>query len=319
MKETKSVTPLSWNPKLLARLYQILEKPHPEDYAVFDWDHTCVYGDCQDTVFRYQLTEQLYKKTPPLSLHPDLKQYEDEFLRLEARSQALKLTHSRSEILTHPDHLDFIALGIELNERYLDHPELGPRFAYQWILRWLEGFSSDEISSMAHMALSTGVRTPVHEQVFAHSPQRRIRVQVGLRPQPEIQWLLSLLRTRGVKTTVVTASLELVIQAIASDPQFGFHIPRPHVKGMRFPLPPESLFTWRSGKVEMIRKEIHPTRSPLIVIGDSNGDYEMLTAFPDLKCGIVIEKSREGDIGKLYDDPRYFIQRRNLKTGEWCR
>lgn len=322
MNAIKSATPLSFNPKIITRIQEVLNQAQAGDYVVLDWDHTCVFGDCQDSVYRYQLTHLEFKLSPEqiasqLSHHSDFKILEARFIELSRTVLELKEFHSPSELQALLAHQDFVGLGLRLNELYLSHAEIGPRFAYPWILTWLEGYSDSEISKMATTALTEAVRTPVHQARFGSSSDCKATHQVGIRLQPEIQWLVERLREKGVRIYVVTASLEIVIQSIACDPYFGYSIPKENIKGMRFPLPPQSIMTWRAGKVEMIRKEIEQSRDPLIVIGDSDGDYEMLTRFPNLKCGIIIEKSRKGDIGKLIQDPRYFVQKRNLSTGEW--
>lgn len=63
---------------------------------------------------------------------------------------------------------------------------------------------------------------------------------------------------------------------------------------------------------------------PLLSAGDSDGDYEMLSGFPGMKMSLIWNRSKGGDIGKLYlqaikqagsDFPRYILQGRNEKNG----
>ncbi|MCM0605891.1 MAG: haloacid dehalogenase-like hydrolase [Xanthomonadaceae bacterium] len=313
MKQIKDVTPLSWNPEIPLAVFKLLENLPQTPYAVFDWDHTCVYGDCQETLFHYQLTTLSYKITPAeiathLSHHADFATLEAEFVSCAEKLDTLKHSYSLSEIQTQPTHQNFVALGMKLNDLYIDHPDLGPKFGYLWVLKWLFKFSDNEVEKLTHESIGIALR---NGQLTIHS---------------EIIWLMNLLRSHGVKLYVVTASDERVIRAIACDPALGFHFERNEIKGMR--MNDENWFmTWRMGKVDAIKKEINATLGPILVLGDSDGDVDMLTHFPDLKIGIILEKFKnpKGDIGRLIEntkhhDPkfvRYFYQKRNLKTGEF--
>ena len=86
--------------------------------------------------------------------------------------------------------------------------------------------------------------------------------------------------------------------------------------------------TFRQGKAEaidrVIKKGLGRNWDPLFSAGDSDGDYEMLSGFPGMKMSLIWNRSKDGDIGKLYlqaikqsdsDFPRYILQGRNEKTG----
>ena len=61
--------------------------------------------------------------------------------------------------------------------------------------------------------------------------------------------------------------------------------------------------------------------APVLVAGDSNGDYEMLTAFKDLKLGLIINAGNGGAIGELAEsgNPKYVVQNRDLALGVFVR
>ena len=63
---------------------------------------------------------------------------------------------------------------------------------------------------------------------------------------------------------------------------------------------------------------------PLFAAGDSDGDYEMLSAFPGMKLSLIWNRVKGGDIGKLSKQaadqmnspsPRFILQGRNENTG----
>lgn len=65
---------------------------------------------------------------------------------------------------------------------------------------------------------------------------------------------------------------------------------------------------------------------PLFIAGDSNGDYEMMTQFPDTKLVLILNLLKEGNIGKISKkaldemnrpNPKYVLQGRDENTGMW--
>ena len=62
--------------------------------------------------------------------------------------------------------------------------------------------------------------------------------------------------------------------------------------------------TQKSGKSETIRKLIQNENNygPILVGGDSDGDYAMLTDFEETDLGIIIDRQRHGEINKLKDE-----------------
>ena len=81
---------------------------------------------------------------------------------------------------------------------------------------------------------------------------------------------------------------------------------------------------YKKGKSDAIREYIAPRydgRGPVLVGGDSNGDYSMLTSFPDMRVGLIIDKNQQesgiGDLRRQALDAenggapsRYVLQRR---------
>lgn len=327
MSEIKNDTRLNWNPDFLKKLDSLLSAPLPKkSFAVFDWDHTCVFNDCQDAVFRYQLEKLEFKLTPKdlqltFSAQREIIVYEAAFYELFQRIQRLRKSATTEQIVQNPMHDEFVKLGLHLNQLYLKDPRLGPKFAYAWIIKWLKGFTETEAFDLAQKSIKEALKLPLSEQ--------------GLRVQFAMLALIQQLRSSGIQPYVVTASHQSVVQAIACDPALGYGFQMNEIKGMRLDTDSKKRFTldlkhawpmtWRSGKVEAIRKEISSSLDPLLVAGDSDGDYEMLTQFKDMKIGLILEKPGQVDLGKLMTkiragEPgteRYVIQKRNLETGEF--
>jgi len=86
--------------------------------------------------------------------------------------------------------------------------------------------------------------------------------------------------------------------------------------------------TVRQGKVDainiVIKAGLGKNWDPLFSAGDSDGDYEMSTKFPDMKLTLIWNRVKGGDIGKLCKQavnemnsttPGYILQGRNENTG----
>ena len=124
--------------------------------------------------------------------------------------------------------------------------------------------------------------------------------------------LYKCLTAAGIDTYVCSASLELIVEILACDPVLGFGLPADKVYGLRFisgvkivaQFDPAYEQPIKEGKVDCIRAYMAPTHSnaePVLVAGDSNGDVPMLTTFPNMKHGLIIDvgRSPESPIGQL--------------------
>ena len=60
-------------------------------------------------------------------------------------------------------------------------------------------------------------------------------------------------------------------------------------------------------------KPKHKEKDPILVAGDSSGDYNMMTEFKDIQ--ILLLMKREGKLDDLTKDSRAVIQYRNSQTG----
>jgi len=164
--------------------------------------------------------------------------------------------------------------------------------------------------------------------VASYSYKAGIRLSLG------IVDMMSKQRAAGWKVWVVSASFEPVIQAVAAIN--GYDVPEDHVIGVRLQtdasgkyLPklseePGYALTQRMGKATVIRNLIK--QAPLFVAGDSDGDFEMMTQFPETKLIYLINRVKGGDIGSLYKEALpgkarpgrvVLLQGRDENTGLW--
>lgn len=159
----------------------------------------------------------------------------------------------------------------------------------------------------------------------------------GLRLTPEIACIQHALRAAGIDVFVVSASCEEVVKVFACDPKYGYHLPPENVYGIRLGRRDGKMdwrpadnwpITWGPGKVEAIRRVMVDARGfgPLIVFGDSDGDFNMLSEFEDTRLGVIVNRLKGGGIGELSrkaaeqipsPEPRFMLQGRTEQAGEW--
>ncbi len=136
--------------------------------------------------------------------------------------------------------------------------------------------------------------------------------------------LLRALRKKGVKTYVCSASLEVIVEALACNPKYGLGFSADEVFGIRLTDDPVPQFdpsydqTFLEGKVKCIDRFMRPAhggKDPVLVAGDSTGDLPMLTAFPGATC-LVYDCDRGGKMSEYIAKklPGWVVQPRSEYT-----
>ncbi|TCT05171.1 haloacid dehalogenase-like hydrolase [Aquabacter spiritensis] len=220
----------------------------------------------------------------------------------------------------------------------------GDQFGDAWVVGFLAGNTTEQLQRLAAGNNDAGLgRAMAWIEVVspAARPGRagvvRQRHLDGLRLTPEIAAIQYALRRAGIDVFVVSASAEEVVKVFACDPRYGYGLPEDRVFGIRMAQvagrmdwhpAPDWPITWGPGKVEAIRRTMVAERGfgPLLVFGDSDGDADMLSAFPETRLGVIVNRLKGGKIGTLsrmaveearQKDPRFMLQGRNETTGEW--
>ncbi|MEN9359074.1 MAG: hypothetical protein RL095_609 [Verrucomicrobiota bacterium] len=320
------------------------------DYAVFDWDNTCIVNDCQENLFFLMLDTLAFKipsqafgailrrELPALPLTSCCRNQAGQTVSLEALCHDLESDYAflrspecPAEFQKTPHFLDFRAKLLYLYEAIT--LSYGNAIAYKWNIYFFSGFTAAEVNALACRSHALFLRQPLSTRRFI-SPEElpgqagvvSVTHKQGLRISEEILRLMEILRQHQVDVFVNTASLEEVVAAFACDPRFGFAIPRDRVFGLRLQeldgcfapaYPRDWPLNWGPGKTEMIRRHIAPARGcgPIFVAGDSDGDYDMLRDFPDTRLGLIIRRGK-GRIQELGGE-RYWIQNRDPVSGAW--
>lgn len=204
--------------------------------------------------------------------------------------------------------------------------------SYPWVLYLFHGMTRQEVKALAKEANDFGIGNKLESYTIESSDiligeagKVSYKYKSGLRTQPEIANLFHELRDNGIKVYVVSASLQDIVQVFANDRSYGYNLDEENVYGMRLEMNGDKYTynykkgypqTQTKGKVEIINKYIKPRhngKEPILVAGDSGGDYNMLTEFKEIK--VLLLMKREGKLDDLVNDSRAIIQKRNPQTG----
>lgn len=204
--------------------------------------------------------------------------------------------------------------------------------SYPWVLYLFHGMTKEEAQSLAKEANDFGIGNKLgsytiesSDVLLGEAGKVSYSYKSGLRTQPEIANLFHEFEKNGIKVYVVSASLEDIVKVFAEDKSYGYNLPENRVYGMRLEKNKNKYIseykkdyyqTQTKGKVLTINKYIKPQhngKDPILVAGDSGGDYNMLTEYKGLKALLLMK--REGKLNDLVNDPRALIQYRNKVTG----
>ncbi len=333
-------------------------------YVVCDWDNTSAFGDAEETLtyfmadnLAYSLSVADFRRAVSLNVpsgpsklpNDDGKTivFEDlvedlveDYASLHASYKGLGGTRSLEEVRATEEFRDFAAKLFVFFDA-LD-ATVGTSRADQWQGQLMSGTSSEKLMELSEKSLRKNlgaelrkVRLSSSETLVRRTGRVSSTTSQGLRIYPDMGNLYQALMGAGIDVYIVSASPEEVIVPIACKEEYGYGIPRDHVFGAKFTrvggvlqpeLSPERAMTWGPGKVELIRKLLvaRTGQPPILVCGDSDGDYDMLSGFPGTRLGLIVNRLKTGNIGALCQEavrqfgdrrPRYVLQGIDENTG----
>lgn len=254
-------------------------------------------------------------------------------------------TMTLEEIQLTPQYQDFITKVPFLYDGYNSTPGIGAEYGYPWLLYFFSGNTIDEAKSLIKEAITYELGNQLSKQTL-HSPTGfptnagvvSYSYKSGLRVFPEMQNLIATFKEHGIEVFIVSASYKPIVEVFSGIGNYGYNVPSENVIAMELAIDnngiilPEYKEGWvktqRQGKVDginqVIKSGLGKNWDPLFSAGDSDGDYEMSTSFPDMKLTLIWNRVKGGDIGTLCQqavdemnnaNPRYILQGRNENTG----
>lgn len=285
-------------------------------YAVFDCDNTTILNDVSHTLMVYQIENLEFADAARESFLTGLSRTDFPLKELNmtagemgARlaSQYIHLKSRLSEGVSLED--------IHLSDEYLDfragflsfYEAIGENYEYDEICLWepmlFRGLPVKVAQQSLHYWLSQG--RIWEEEWVSPDGQFRVTAKKGLVISPEMKNLYAALRRRGITPYICSASSEWLVEELVCNPENGLGMDADKVFGLRFlngEYDPGYKQSYKEGKVSCIDSLIAPLHGgvqPVLVAGDSSGDIPMLTAYPDMRVGLIINHHQGSEIEML--------------------
>ena len=342
----------NWELQNKRRLEKLIaEKAFAGNYAVFDWDFTCIFYDVQDSLLLYQLEHLCFNLTPEqfaVTIRYEIPQniplagcFNSEGRQLTAADLAEDLD-ARYRFLYHSYKNLNGTLPLEAvlqTEEYLDFK------TKMLMLTWhavtvcdtdisqsiCTGMTLPELNSLVEKTIAEALAAEIKQYTLV-SPARQAgkagvvttAYRKGIRIQPEIQELFRRFEEYGITPYICSASQEDGVRVFACTPAYGYCLRPEQVFGRRRLRNADGVFTdardysipqtWREGKAEAIRALIAPRhggKSPILVAGDSDGDFWMMDTFKDEALLLILYRNQKPH-EKLYPLIRQGFAERNV-------
>ena len=300
-----------WEPSVKAGLDAVIARNRGKSdaYAVFDFDYTIALGDLSYTcLWRILETmdlrggdlKALFARGVPADLQA-------EAVAVAAQAEALRARRGDvADFTSLPEWKAFVGRYWALYRRL--HRRFGDNWACEWRFRLFVGYDGAGLRSLAEDAIARDLKRGGLKRDENAPTEKR-----GLVLAPEMVALVKAVQSAGIAVYVVSGSMRDTLLA-ATGQRFGLDIP------------PENVFGRDSGVVSgekptFIRKHIlplHHGRDPVLVAGDSFGDYKMLREFKGMEAGLLFHRHwREPEMWGLIrkGDPKILVQGRDESRG----
>lgn len=292
------------------------EGPFAEGYQNADGKQVTLDAIATDLVSDYTYLYQNYKGlkgTKPLEEVTATEQFADFRAKLYFLYEAINETHSNT-------------------------------IGYPWVLYLFTNMTVDEVHKLAEVSNDASLGMAIQTVTWTSPKALAGKAGVitashttGLRLTSEVANLMNTLRANGIDVYIVSASLEDVVRVFATLPKYGYHLPTENVIGMRLETKnglitnnylPNYPITVGHGKTEVIQSVLEKKygHGPILVAGDSNGDFEMMNELDSVQLALVINRVKGGKIGQQAAkaaeqlgkaNPSVVLQGRDENTGMW--
>ena len=299
--------------------------------AVFDWDGTSYAGDSAPLVFEHAIASLQLRLTPaqlaaalPGSSLTHLDGVDMAALRrdiLDAYASlwpSMQTPEQRMHAFELPAYQDFRCKAAWLTRAYCARSEQPSITAYAWVL-WLTGHSEANVQALARDACDTAQLLPPTARTWQCATPGAAGALTYLRElksaaRPELIDLMWALREAHVEVWLVSANLRPLVMGLAA--HLNYPVPEARIIGSVCQLATDETLTGRvredvivpfmAGKSAAIRAAVQAP--PVLVAGDTNGDANMLSDFPETQLKLVFDNRLPGPIAALYDAAATFKQ-----------
>jgi hypothetical protein len=210
--------------------------------------------------------------------------------------------------------------------------------AYTWVMFvTYPGFTKQEISKLVVKAMDWGIKRE-SRKVYFDSPVTLpgkagavSNTNAGnyfcntIRPTHEMGQLFKQLEKNKIHVHICTASMQDIIEVVATTPKYGYNIPKNRVMGLRLKKNAKGRFLPQynfeggyainslEGKATNINNILVSCykANPMLIAGDSDGDYYMMTrlsgingekminTYKPIQLILIVNRLKGGNIGKV--------------------
>lgn len=218
--------------------------------------------------------------------------------------------------------------------------------AYPWVTYLFTGMTSEEVRELTIKSDNYWLEYPEFKKITWVTPIDyqgtsgivSVSYKTALRITDEVKDLYNTLMTNGIEVYVCSASFYDVIVATATSSDYGLNVKEENIYAMRLKKDNNNRFInefddnyyqtqgkGKSNTIDKFIKPIHNDNDPILVAGDSAGDYYMMTDYKEMVLGLLFNRYRSdstNEIAKLAiaalneENPRYVLQGRNENTGK---
>jgi hypothetical protein len=240
--------------------------------------------------------------------------------------------------------------------------------SYTWVMYvTAPGFTQKEFSSLVVKAIDWGIKRE-SKKVYFDSPAS-LKSKAGvicntaagncfgntIHPTAEMGSLFNCLEKNNIPVYISTASFQNIVEEVATNPKYGYKLPKNHAMGLRLKKDSKGKFlpeydfsngyvinslTGKTININNILATKYKT-NPIMIGGDSDGDYSMMTElsglnsvkmvnnFRPLQLVLVVNRVKGGKIGeickiateqlygKLFGNTVVVLQGRDENLGIW--
>ncbi len=216
---------------------------------------------------------------------------------------------------------------------------------YPWVTYLFTGMTGQEVQKLAEESNDYWIAYGNWEKVTWESPVSlpgqaglvSVSYKTSVRFTEETKDLYNTLMENGIDVFVCSASFYDIILTSATNAKYGLNVKPENVYAMMLKKDKDGRYineydneyfqTQGKGKTHTINAFIrgqYENRDPIMVAGDSSGDYNMMIDYDGMQLGLIINRYRSGSFGELSKqaanamgkpDPRYVLQGRDENTG----
>ncbi|MCS7205467.1 MAG: HAD-IB family phosphatase [Leptospiraceae bacterium] len=279
-----------WNPQIQEILIKL--KEHKQNsLAVFDFDHTLIYGDQGFNLMNY-LIENLYIKA-------DEEWFWDEKHWYNVPGEKIrKIKDLFFSLKKNPTKEHIKALLTEIFQVYDQIENQNQEIAYRWTKIFFAGYKEEELEKHSVQSFEQAMR--VYSKNDPSNQETQIAIHTALHD------LIQYLNSSGWEIYIITASPEVAIRAIIHH----WGLKKSQVLGMKLQikknyLQPEIIepYPYGKGKWERLRQVTH--KPIILAVGDSRSDFDLLE---NAEYPVFINRNQNSNVLKEAEKKGFFIQ-----------